>query len=193
MLGIVAASFSSADSALTSLTTIYCCDIAGRENDEQLRRVTHVVMCGVFVLFILIFKAVNSTSLIDAVYIIAGYTYGPLLGLFIYGLKDNATNKSAVSYYCEREAQRRLIIHDGLITVPEKLWKECDEYNRAHCVKKAFDLDCDDYEHGTPEGGCDGMGHYLCNECKWRSQESLRRIHEDESAKIGRASCRETV
>lgn len=101
-------------------------------------------------------------------------------GLFVYGLKDNATNKSAVSYYCEREAQRRLIIHDGLITVPEKLWKECDEYNRAHCVKKAFDLDCDDYEHGTPEGGCDGMGHYLCNECKWRSQESLRRIHEDE-------------
>ena len=86
VLGIVAASFSSADSALTSLTTIYCCDIAGRENDEQLRRVTHVVMCGVFVLFILIFKAVNSTSLIDAVYIIAGYTYGPLLGLFIYGL-----------------------------------------------------------------------------------------------------------
>lgn len=44
---------------------------------------------------------------------------------------------------------------------------------------KPSDLDCDDYEHGTPEGGCDGMGHYLCNECKWRSQESLKRVHED--------------
>jgi len=43
-------------------------------------------MCGLFVLFILLFKAVNSTSLIDAVYIIASYTYGPLLGLFAYGL-----------------------------------------------------------------------------------------------------------
>ncbi len=43
-------------------------------------------MCGLFVLFILVFKAINSTSLIDAVYIIVGYTYGPLLGLFAYGL-----------------------------------------------------------------------------------------------------------
>ena len=44
------------------------------------------MMCFVFVLFILLFKAVNSTSLIDAVYILASYTYGPLLGLFVFGL-----------------------------------------------------------------------------------------------------------
>ena len=86
VLGIVAASFSSADSALTSLTTIFCVDIAGRQDDERLRRRVHIGVCGVFVLFILIFKALNSTSLIDAVYIIAGYTYGPLLGLFLFGL-----------------------------------------------------------------------------------------------------------
>ena len=85
-LGIVAASFSSADSALTSLTTIFCVDIVGRQDDERLRRRVHIGVCGVFVLFILIFKALNSTSLIDAVYIIAGYTYGPLLGLFLFGL-----------------------------------------------------------------------------------------------------------
>jgi Na+/proline symporter len=85
-LGIVAASFSSADSALTSLTTIYCVDIKERAADEGLRKRVHVAMCGLFVLFILLFKAVNSTSLIDAVYIIASYTYGPLLGLFAYGL-----------------------------------------------------------------------------------------------------------
>ena len=86
VLGIVAASFSSADSALTSLTTIFCVDIAGRQDDERLRRRVHIGVCAVFVLFILIFKALNSTSLIDAVYIIAGYTYGPLLGLFLFGL-----------------------------------------------------------------------------------------------------------
>lgn len=86
VLGIVAASFSSADSALTSLTTIYCVDILGQEDNEQLRKRTHLGMCAVFVLFILFFKMVNSTSLIDAIYIICGYTYGPLLGLFAYGL-----------------------------------------------------------------------------------------------------------
>jgi Na+/proline symporter len=86
VLGIVAASFSSADSALTSLTTIYCVDIMGQKDDEMLRKRTHLVMCIIFVLFILFFKVVNSTSLIDAIYIICGYTYGPLLGLFAYGL-----------------------------------------------------------------------------------------------------------
>ena len=86
VLGIVAASFSSADSALTSLTTIYCVDIRKEKDDEVLRKRVHLVMCAIFVLFILFFKVVNSTSLIDAIYIICGYTYGPLLGLFVYGL-----------------------------------------------------------------------------------------------------------
>ena len=86
VLGIVAASFSSADSALTSLTTIYCVDIMEQKDNERLRKGTHLVMCVIFVLFILFFKVVNSTSLIDAIYIICGYTYGPLLGLFAYGL-----------------------------------------------------------------------------------------------------------
>ena len=86
VLGIVAASFSSADSALTSLTTIYCVDIRKQKDNEQLRKCTHLAMCAIFVMFILFFKVVNSTSLIDAIYIICGYTYGPLLGLFAYGL-----------------------------------------------------------------------------------------------------------
>ena len=86
VLGIVAASFSSADSALTSLTTCYCVDIRRQPDNEYLRKRMHVVMCFIFILFILLFKAVNSTSLIDAVYILASYTYGPLLGLFTFGL-----------------------------------------------------------------------------------------------------------
>jgi len=86
VLGIVAASFSSADSALTSMTTIYCVDIREKENDETLRKRVHLLMCAVFVLFIVLFKIVNSTSLIDAIYIVVSYTYGPLLGLFAFGL-----------------------------------------------------------------------------------------------------------
>ena len=99
VLGIVAASFSSADSALTSLTTIYCVDILGQKDNERLRKRTHLGMCAVFVLFILFFKMVNSTSLIDAIYIICGYTYGPLLGLFAYGLlSKRGVNDRLVPY-----------------------------------------------------------------------------------------------
>ena len=99
VLGIIAASFSSADSALTSLTTIYCVDIRKRVGDEQLRRRVHVAMCAIFVLFILLFNALNSTSLIDAVYIIVSYTYGPLLGLFAYGLlTKRSVDDSKVPY-----------------------------------------------------------------------------------------------
>lgn len=85
-LGIVAASFSSADSALTSLTTSYCVDIAERQDDERLRRRVHLLMCLLFVAFILLVRAAGSTSLIDAIYTIVSYTYGPLLGLFAFGL-----------------------------------------------------------------------------------------------------------
>ena len=85
-LGIVAASFSTADSALTSMTTSYCVDICQRPADERLRKRTHMVMCLLFVLFILLFRYINSTSLIDAIYTMVSYTYGPLLGLFAFGL-----------------------------------------------------------------------------------------------------------
>ena len=101
VLGIVAASFSSADSALTSLTTSYCVDIRRQPDNELLRKRMHVVMCGIFVLFILLFRAVNSTSLIDAVYILASYTYGPLLGLFTFGLFTKKWhNDRLVPYIC---------------------------------------------------------------------------------------------
>ena len=86
VIGIVAASFSSADSALTSLTTSYCVDIRRQAGNERLRKQTHIAMCLFFVLFILLFRALNSTSLINAIYTIASYTYGPLLGLFTFGL-----------------------------------------------------------------------------------------------------------
>lgn len=83
-IGIVAASFSSADSALTSMTTSYCVDLRGRADDETLRKRAHVMMAIVFGVIILAVKAIGSNSVIDAIYTICSYTYGPLLGLFAY-------------------------------------------------------------------------------------------------------------
>lgn len=102
IIGIIAAAFSSADSALTALTTSFCIDILGVESGKsdgrsavKARRYVHAGVTAVFILFILAFKALNSTSVIDAVYIMASYTYGPLLGLFAFGMftKRNPRDK----------------------------------------------------------------------------------------------------
>ena len=85
-IGVVAASFSSADSAMTALTTSFCVDICGRHGDERLRRRAHLGMAVTFVVLILLFRLINSTSVIDAIYVLCSYTYGPLLGLFAFGL-----------------------------------------------------------------------------------------------------------
>ena len=101
ILGMVAAAFSSADSALTALTTSYCVDICERADDERLRRRVHIIMAVVFVVFILLFRVLNSTSVIDAIYILCSYTYGPLLGLFAFGLLTRRTTYDRmVPYIC---------------------------------------------------------------------------------------------
>ena len=100
MLGLIAAAYSSADSALTSLTTSFCLDFLHIENkpiSDQIntRKVVHVCFSVVLVLSILIFKAINDESVVAALFKVAGYTYGPLLGLFAFGIftkwkiKDN--------------------------------------------------------------------------------------------------------
>jgi Na+/proline symporter len=91
VLGIISAAFSSADSALASLTTSFAVDIMNvqHESDKNAirkRRYIHVGISIVFALIILIFQAINNRSVIDAIYVIASYTYGPLLGLFAFGL-----------------------------------------------------------------------------------------------------------
>lgn len=101
-IGIMAASFSSADSALTALTTTYCVDICERPSDERLRHRVHVAMAIIFAVCILAFKAFNSTSLIDAIYIMCSYTYGPLLGLFTYALtsRKQPQKQRFIPYIC---------------------------------------------------------------------------------------------
>lgn len=90
-IGIIAAAFSSADSALAALTTSFCVDLLDvnklpEKEAERKRKQVHFGVSVVFILFILLFKAANDKSVIDAIYIIASYTYGPLLGLFAFGL-----------------------------------------------------------------------------------------------------------
>jgi Na+/proline symporter len=91
VLGLIAAAYSSADSALTALTTSFCIDIIdikkySSEKQNMLRKVVHIGMSVVMFLCILLFKAINNDSVIKELFTIAGYTYGPLLGLYTFGL-----------------------------------------------------------------------------------------------------------
>jgi SSS family transporter len=91
LLGITASSYASADSALAGLTTSFCIDFLKFKNKteavkQKQKFVVHIGFSVLFLLIILIFKEVNEKSVIDAVLNVAGYTYGPLLGLFSFGL-----------------------------------------------------------------------------------------------------------
>ncbi|GAA4373888.1 sodium:solute symporter [Hymenobacter koreensis] len=91
ILGIIAVTYSSADSALTALTTSFCVDFLNiskysEEQQSKMRHRTHFMFTVVLVVIILIFRALNDQSLITAVFKAAGYTYGPLLGLFAFGI-----------------------------------------------------------------------------------------------------------
>lgn len=100
-IGIVAASFSGTDSALTAITTSVCVDLKERPDDECLRRIAHLGVCALFAVFILLFDALNSTSIIDAIYILLSYTSGPLLGLFAYAIiMRRGVNDRLVPYIC---------------------------------------------------------------------------------------------
>ncbi|WP_421873081.1 sodium:solute symporter [Marinoscillum sp.] len=91
LLGITAAAYSSADSALTALTTSFCVDFLGftpanyREK-KTIRKIVHLGFSLVLFVVILVFQAINDQSVITAVFVAAGYTYGPLLGMFALGI-----------------------------------------------------------------------------------------------------------
>ncbi len=91
LIGIIAAAYSSADSALTALTTSFCVDFLGFKpqnfaSKKQVRIAVHLGFTFVMFLVILLFQATNDQSVITAVFVAAGYTYGPLLGLFAFGI-----------------------------------------------------------------------------------------------------------
>ncbi|MFC2116051.1 sodium:solute symporter [Bacteroidota bacterium] len=91
IIGLVAAAYSSADSALTSLTTSFTVDIMngarlGEEKLQKLRKMVHIGISVALLIVILVFKAINNQNVISAIFTVAGYTYGPLLGFYSFGL-----------------------------------------------------------------------------------------------------------
>ena len=109
VIGLTAATFSSADSVLTTLTTSFCMDILGTEERKELseaqrtalRHKVHVGFAVSLWLVIIGFQAINSTAIIDAIFTLASYTYGPLLGLFAFGLFAKAkVNDRLVPVVC---------------------------------------------------------------------------------------------
>ena len=92
IIGLIAAAYSAAGSALTALTTSFTVDIlqADKKNDEayltKTRKGVHIMMSALMVAVIIVFYYLNNDSAINAVYSLAAYTYGPILGMFIFGM-----------------------------------------------------------------------------------------------------------
>lgn len=100
VLGIIAAAYSSADSALTALTTSVCVDVLSIEHRpeaerEPLRKRVHIIISAVMAVLILGFWLLNDDSVIKTIFKVAGYTYGPLLGLFAFGMITRSAVRDA--------------------------------------------------------------------------------------------------
>ena len=107
-IGIVAAAFSSADSAMTALTTTICIDLLGMDESKEVskaalitRRREHLIVALLFTLCIIIFKVIGNDNVLNSIYVMASYTYGPLLGLYAFGLfTHRTTNDRLTPYIC---------------------------------------------------------------------------------------------
>jgi Na+/proline symporter len=94
IIGLISALFPSADGALTALTSSFCIDILGLKKRDDLneaqkkrkRLTVHLIFAIIFFLLVMLFKWIDDKSIIDVILKVAGYTYGPLLGLFAFGI-----------------------------------------------------------------------------------------------------------
>jgi len=101
IIGLISALFPSADGALTALTSSFCIDILGLKKNKGLsekqkratRLTVHLTFAVIFFLLVMVFKWINDKSIIDVILKVAGYTYGPLLGLFAFGILTHRTIK----------------------------------------------------------------------------------------------------
>jgi Na+/proline symporter len=110
LLGLTAATFATTDSALTALTTSFCVDFLGMEKSENInnpnivktRHLVHIGFSFLMFLVIVFFNAVNDASVVKMIFKIASYTYGPLLGLYAFGLfmKTKTVNDKLVPFIC---------------------------------------------------------------------------------------------
>ncbi|MBR5215769.1 MAG: sodium:solute symporter [Bacteroidales bacterium] len=106
MIGLIAAGYSSADGTLTALTTTFCFDFLHFDKNDKIseeqkiryRKFIHVGFAFLYLLVIIMFRPFHNESLIDKIFEIAGYTYGPLLGLYTFGLfvKNRTVNDKYV-------------------------------------------------------------------------------------------------
>lgn len=120
LLGLIAAAYSSADSALTSLTTSFCVDVLDIEKkpeaiQKSLRKKVHVAMGALLIVVIIIFKYVLEKNVIDGVLTVATFTYGPLLGLFTFGI---FTNKNVKDRYVWLVAVLSVALIYGISKIP---------------------------------------------------------------------------
>ena len=145
MLGLTAATFATTDSALTALTTSFCVDFLGfnkkadvnSKKNVSTRHWVHVALSGLIFITIIIFNAINNDAVVGAIFKVASYTYGPLLGLYAFGLlvsgrqvKDKLVPficliSPAICFFLSSESKEllggyvfdnELIIVNGLIT-----------------------------------------------------------------------------
>ena len=110
MLGLTAATFATTDSALTALTTSFCVDFLGftKKGDVnnskmvRTRHLVHIAFSGLMLLTIVIFNAINNDAVVGAIFKVASYTYGPLLGLYSFGLfmKNRQVNDKLTPFIC---------------------------------------------------------------------------------------------
>lgn len=143
IIGLISAAYSSADSALTSLTTSISVDFLGLDRDkrspgqrQRIRRYIHIGVAAVVLIIILIFSSLNNKAIIQEIFTVAGYTYGPLLGMFSFGILTGrrltdrfipwiVIASPIISYIVDRNSEAwlfgydfgfELLIFNGLVT-----------------------------------------------------------------------------
>lgn len=127
LLGLIAATFATTDSALTALTTSFCVDFLGMDkqanahktNMVRTRHLVHFAFSGIIFLVILVFNAINDSSVVGMIFKVASYTYGPLLGLYTFGLfmKSKTVNDRWVPFICLLSPAITFIINDNSKTL----------------------------------------------------------------------------
>lgn len=120
LLGLTAATFATTDSALTALTTSFCVDFLGMDKEKnankpnmvRTRHMVHVSFSLLMFLVIIVFNAINDSSVVSMIFRIASYTYGPLLGLYSFGLfmKNHTVKDKIVPFICVASPLLTLLI-----------------------------------------------------------------------------------
>jgi Na+/proline symporter len=127
LLGLIAATFATTDSALTALTTSFCVDFLGMDKVENsqkknlvmTRHIVHFAFSALIFIVILVFNTINDSSVVGMIFKVASYTYGPLLGLYAFGLfmKSKKVNDKLVPFICVLSPALTFLINENSATL----------------------------------------------------------------------------